>query len=179
METYTSQADELRRQAEETQFPDYYPPFSSCYELLVGQQSLISQAQEMETKARMIRSRFQEIAAMSPRIPVSTLLRKAVVSVRNGKVGFSVDQLEEVVGFIMKKFPYILFKPKAKNKDYVIVLFWATSNEDVNCNIQAEAAVVEKEIAVDNYKLRFAVESVCAAKSHFVYLMNNLQFVKL
>ena len=164
METYTSQADELRKQAEETQFPNYYPPFSSCYEVLLDQQDLIDQAQVMESKARSIRSRFQEIANSNPLIPASTLLRKAVVSVRKGKIGFSVEQLEEVVALIMKTYPYILFKPKAKSKDYVIVLFWATTNDDTKCLIQTEAQIVEKEIAVDQFKLRFAVENVNAAK---------------
>ena len=179
METYTSQADELRKQAEETQFPNYYPPFSSCYEVLLDQQDLIDQAQVMESKARSIRSRFQEIANSNPLIPASTLLRKAVVSVRKGKIGFSVEQLEEVVALIMKTYPYILFKPKAKSKDYVIVLFWATTNDDTKCLIQTEAQIVEKEIAVDQFKLRFAVENVNAAKQQFFYLMNNLTCVKV
>ena len=180
METYTAQADEFRKQAqEETQVPDYFPPFSSCYGILLDQQNLIFQAEVMESKARTIRSRFQEIANSKPLIPASTLLRKAVVSVRNGKIGFSVEQLEEVVAFMLKTYPYILFKPKAKSKDYVVVLFWATTNDDSNCLIQTEAQIIEKEIAVDQFKLRFAVENVTAPKQQFFYLMNNLTCVKV
>ena len=179
MYSFTSLADEFRKQSEELQFSDYYPPFSNSYDVLLNQQDLLLKAQEMENSVRMIRSRFEEIANSSPKIPDSTLLRKAIVSVRKEKIGFSADQLEGVVALIMQKFPYILFKPKSKSKDYVVVLFWSSSINDQDCHIQAEATVIQKEIAVDLYELRFAVENVCNAKPQFFYLINNFRCVKV
>ena len=43
MKTYTNQADELHRQANEIKHPvDYpYPPYTSCYETMMEQQQLL------------------------------------------------------------------------------------------------------------------------------------------
>ena len=198
MDLSTSQSDELSKQSEEMELSGYYhPPSGNFYRVLLSQQDYVLKVQEMENNARTIRSRFQEIANLSlqtptssllkkseivnssPQIPASPLLRKAVVSVRKEEISFSVDQLEEVVDLIMKKFPYILFKPKAKSKDYVVVLFWASSNNAQDCCIQSEVAVVQIEIAVDQYDLRFAVENVCNPKSQFFYLLNNFNCAKV
>ena len=109
METYTSQADDLHRQANEVEYPVYIPPYTSCYEALWANYELVQQAREMENAARDIRKQFQEIAASGMSVPSSTSLRKAVVSVKRGKFMFSTDQLAKVVQVLMENFPYILF----------------------------------------------------------------------
>ena len=51
MEAYTNQADELHRQANKIKHP---PPYTSCYETMMEQEQLLSQAREMESAARDI-----------------------------------------------------------------------------------------------------------------------------
>ena len=91
METYTNQADELHRQPNKIKHPVDYPPYTSRYETMMEQQQLLSQAREMETAARDIRTQFKEIAASGLTIPSSILLRKAIISVKNGKIMFCID----------------------------------------------------------------------------------------
>ena len=55
MQSYTSAADDLYQQAEEIKHPDYFPPYTSCYETLLEQEDLFSQAREIESTAREIR----------------------------------------------------------------------------------------------------------------------------
>ena len=78
MESYTNQADELHRRANEIKHPIDYPPYTSCYETMMEQQQLFSQAREMESAARDIRMQMKKIAASELTIPSSTLLRKAI-----------------------------------------------------------------------------------------------------
>ena len=116
METYTSQADDLYQEANEIEYPDYIPPYTSCYESLLEFEEIITKAREMESAARDIRKELQEIATSGLPIPSSSLLRKAIISVKRGKVMFSMDQLVQVVDVIMGNLPYILFRPKSETK---------------------------------------------------------------
>ena len=88
METYTSQADDLYQEANEIEYPDYVPPYTSCYESLLEFEEIITRAREMESAARDIRKKFQEIAASGLTIPTSSLLRKAIISVKEVKSCF-------------------------------------------------------------------------------------------
>ena len=108
MESYTNQADELHRQANETKHPVDYPPYTSCYEIMMEQQQLLLQAREMESAARDIQTQFKEITASGLKIPSSTLLKKAIISVKNGKIMFCIDQLSKVVNLLMGNLPHIL-----------------------------------------------------------------------
>ena len=92
MESYTNQEDELHCQANEIKHPVDYPPYTSCYEIMM---ELLSQAREMESAVRDIRTQVKEIAASGMTIPSSTFLRKAIISVKNGKVMFCIDQLSK------------------------------------------------------------------------------------
>ena len=86
METYTSQADNFYQKANEIKYPDYIPPYISCYKILLEFEEIITKAREMESAARDIRKKFQEIAATGIRIPYSSILRKAIISVKRCKV---------------------------------------------------------------------------------------------
>ena len=90
----------------------------------------------MESAARDIRKKFQEIATFGLPIPSSSLLRKAIVSVKRGKVMFSMDQLVQVIDVIMGNLPYILFCPKSETKEYVVLLFWSITMDDAACKMQ-------------------------------------------
>ena len=62
----------------------------------------------MDDCARDMRQQLQAIADSGFPLPTSTLLRKAVVSVKKGKFMFSPEQLSRVVQMIMEKKPYLL-----------------------------------------------------------------------
>ena len=49
---------------------------------------------------------------------------------------FSPKQLTKVVTLLMGNLPHILFRHKSETKDYVVLLFWATSQDESNCTQQ-------------------------------------------
>ena len=58
METYTSQADDLHRQANEVEYPVYIPPYTNCYEALWVNYELVQQAREIN----VVGKRMEEFA---------------------------------------------------------------------------------------------------------------------
>ena len=82
MESFTTKADDLYKEASEIELPVYISPYTSCYETLFQEEELIEEARRMEQAARDIRKQFHEIANSGFLLPDSTLLRKAVVSVK-------------------------------------------------------------------------------------------------
>ena len=176
MESYTNQADKLHRQANEIKHPVDYPPYTSCYKTMMKQQQLLSQAKEMESATRNIRTQMKEIAASGLTIPSSTLLRKAIVSVKNGKVMFCIDQLSKVVNLLMGNLPHILFRPKSDTKEYVILLFWSANMDDSECEIQKKFEIIKQEI--NHFQLRCVVENVPSLRRQFLYLINNYVCLK-
>ena len=92
---------------------------------------------------------FQNIATTSQ--PAVTLLRKAVVSVKKDKKLFSPKQLTKIVTLLMGSLPYILFRPKSETKDYVLLLFWATSQDNSNCALQKSIQNIKQEILSDGF----------------------------
>ena len=173
MQSYTNRADELYLEAQNVQIPDYIPPFTSCYETLYQQEELIERARAMEDSARQIRQQFQTIADSGFPLPTSTLLRKAVVSVKKGKFMFSTEQLSRVVQMIMENKPYLLFRPKSDTKDYIILVFWSTNFDDALCSIQENTEVIKQEVLADGYQLRFKVENIPSPRRFTLYMLNN------
>ena len=165
METYTSQADNLYQEANEIEYPDYIPPYTSCYESLLEFEEIITRE-------------LLEIAASG--LPILTsLLGKAIISVKRGKVMFSIDQLVQVVDVMMENLPYIPFRPKSETKEYVVLLFWSTNMDDAACEVQKKMEIIKQEIAVDQFQLRCVVENVPTARRQFLYLLNNYTFLKM
>jgi len=118
----------------------------------------------MEAAAKDIRKEFQLIAESGFPLPASTLLKKAVISVKKGKLMFSTEPLGRVVSFLMQNMPYILFRPTSETKDYVILVFWETSTDESSCEIQRHVEIIKQEIAVDNFQLRFITEMIPAKR---------------
>ena len=90
----------------------------------------------MESAARDIRKKFQEITAFSLPMPSLPLLRKAIISVKKGKNMFSIDQLVQVVAVLMGNLSYVLFRYKSNRKNYVVLFFWATHVNDKACQVK-------------------------------------------
>ena len=176
MQSFTSRADELYRQAEDEvfQIPVYTEPYTSCYDALLEQQELYNSARDMETAAREIRRKFQEISESGFPIHTSSMLRKAVVCVRKGKLAFNHEQVKKVVAMIMQNGAYVLFKPKSDTKEYVILLYWSTNLDESECLVKQQAEAIKNEIAGDNFRLTFRVENVADPKRQFHYLLNNM-----
>ena len=137
---------------------------------------MIEEARRMEKAARDIRKQFHEIANSGFLLPDSTFLRKAIVSVKRGKLSFSHEQLKQVVFMLMGELPYHLFRPKSDTKNYIILIFWSTSVEESGCKIQKKAKVFQEEVAAE-YQLRFKVENAPAPKRQIQYLINNYKLV--
>ena len=88
METYSSQADDLYQEAKKIEYLDYIPPYISCYKTLLEFEETVTKAREIESAARNIQKKLQEISASGQPIPSSSLLRKGIISVKRGKVMF-------------------------------------------------------------------------------------------
>ena len=119
---------------------------------------------------------FQDIASTSQ--PTVTLLRKAMVSVKKDEKLFSPEQLTKVVTLLMDSLPYILFRLKSETKDYVLLLFWATSQDDSNCALQKRVQNIKQEIFSDGFQLRFVVENMTAPRRKVFYLSQNCLCLK-
>ena len=119
---------------------------------------------------------FQNIATTSQ--PAVTLLRKAMVSVKKDKKLFSPEQLTKVVALLMGSLPYILFRPKSETKDYVLLLFWATSQDDSNFALQKSIQNIKQKILSDGFQLRFTIENVTAPRRQVSYLAQNCLCLK-
>ena len=100
---------------------------------------------------------FQGIATTSQH--AATLLRKVMVSDKKDKKLFSPEQLTKVLSLLMGSPPYILFRPKSETKDYVLLLFWATSQDDSNCAQQKSVQNIKQEILSDGFQLQFTVKN--------------------
>ena len=122
MQSYTSEADDLYRHAEEVKHPDYFFTNTNCYKTLFEQEDLFSQARKMETTAREIRQ-LQVIADSGFSILTLTLHRKAVVLVKKSKLMFLSEELSCLVQMHLESMPYLLLRSKAE-EDYFIFIFW-------------------------------------------------------
>ena len=176
MESFTAKADDLYKEASEITLPVYIPPYTSCYETLYLEEELCKEARRMEKAARDIRKQFHEIADSGFLLPESTLLRKAIVSVKKGKLSFSHKQLKQVINILMEELPYLLFRPISETKNYNILIFWSTSMEESSCEIEKKVKIFQQEIAAE-YQFRFKVENVSAPKRQMLYLINNYKLV--
>ena len=126
--------------------------------------------------ASYICKQFHAIAESGFPVADSTLQRKAVVSVKKGKLVFSQQQLKLEIVTLMGDLPYFLFRPKSITKDYAIILFWSTSLDDCACEVRRKADVYKQEIAAE-YQLRFKTEYVATPTRQFRYLMNNYELM--
>ena len=125
IKTFTSQADELYRQAQEVKIPDYIPLYIICYETLREQKELSCPKSKRNGKCC---KRYSKKISRNRRIQTANalILRKAIISVKKRKDMLLIDQLVQVVAVLMGNLSYILFRHKANWKNYVVLLLWAT-----------------------------------------------------
>ena len=102
-----------------------------------------------------------------------------MVSVKKDKKLFSPEQLTKVVTLLMGNLPCILFRPKSEMKDYILLLFWVTSQDDSNCTLQKTIQNKKQEILSDGFQLRFTVKNVTALRRQVSYLAHNCLCLKM
>ena len=170
METYTETADQLERQAEEI-VPVDAQPYTSCYEALHENQDLLERARSMQAMARGIREKFTHIVSSGFGIPSECPnMRKAIVTIRKGKVSFSSEQLLRSIKLLLEDVPYIAFKSPKGLLPYVTVLFWVKEENDENCDVMKQVETMRREVAVDGLKMKFDVDAVLAPTRYVLYL---------
>ena len=52
----------------------------------------------------------------------------------------------------MGNHPYILCRPEAETKDYVLLLSWAASLDDSACEVQKSVEAIKQEILADGFQ---------------------------
>ena len=110
MEMCTEMADQLEREAEEIVSVDSQP-YTSCYETLHEKQDLMERARSMQMMARAIGEKFADVVSSGFCIPSECPnMRKAIVTIRKGKVSFSSEQLLRSIKLLLEDVPYIAFK---------------------------------------------------------------------
>ena len=123
METFTEMADQLEREAEEI-VPVDARSYTSCYKTLHENQGLMERVRSMQAMARSTREKFADIVSSGFCIPSGCPnMRKAIVTIREGKVSFSSEQLLPSIKLLLEDVPYIAFKSPTGLLPYVTVLF--------------------------------------------------------
>ena len=159
MESNTKRSDKLEKDAENKRHLTETVPFSSCYKSLMEEERLRCEARELQDTARSIREKFKEVFEESLAVPIGTLLRKAIVSARKGKLFFSIEQFLKTFEVLFEDTPYIVFKSPKESRPYVSVLFWACDPQEEKCSVLKHMDAVRKEVAVDKVEIKIDIDT--------------------
>ena len=88
-----------------------------------NQQELEKPAETKQIMGRAFREKFADIVSSEFDVPKGTKLRKAVMTVCQGKTLFSISQPNKAVKILIKEVPFIVFKPSFEFKPYLDVVF--------------------------------------------------------
>ena len=167
MKSYTKKSDELEKYAENICHPTETIPYSSCYESLKEEETLRCEAKEPQNTAQSIPEKFKEIVEEDLPVPNGTLLRKAIVSVRKGKITSSIEQLLKACEVLFEDTPYIVFKSPKESRPYVTVLFWACDPQEEKCSVFKDTDAIRKEVAEDREEINVDIDAVFAPSRMF------------
>ena len=121
--------------------------------------------------ARGIREKFAHIVSSGFGIPSdSPNMRKAIVTIRKGKVSFSSEQLLRSIKLLLDDVPYIAFKYPKGLLPYVTVLFWIKEENDENCDVMKQVETMRRKVAVDGLQIKFDVDAVLAPTQYVLYV---------
>ena len=166
-ETHTSIADEYEERAENVDVTTNHP-YSSCYDGMLEQSELLGRARKHQEEARKIRKIFKDIAKEGNSIPSDDeILRKGVLTVSRGKALFSTDQLIQVCEHMFEELPFVAFKGPADARPYAVVVFSPNCQYVDVCKVKTRLEIFKKEVAVDNFLIRFKVESIFTPEKYF------------
>ena len=166
-ETHTSIADEYEERAKNVDLTTTHP-YSSCYDGLMEQTELLWRARKHQDQARKIRKIFLDIDKEGKSISAdSEMLRKGVLTVSRGKALFSTDQLIQVCIHMFEDIPFVAFKGQQTPGPYVVIIFSADCQYDDGCEVKTRLEIFKKEVAVENFLIRFKVESIFSPEKYF------------
>jgi len=174
MESFTQMARRIAEQADEmTTSILNEPPSSSYYESLEKCETVTSHVNELMKHAKEIRSEFRSIFESGDCISAgSGRLRKVGIACRRGGQRLNPEQLPRVVKILMQDQPHIVFVPKQAQSTYIIILFWATCDDQQLCSRMRHAWAVQQDVLNQGVKLTFQVECVFALKNYLGYVFD-------
>ena len=166
-ETHTSIADDYEESRKCRRYNNK-PPHSSCYDGLLEQSKLLRRARKHQEQARKIRKIFLDIDKEGKSIlSDGEMLRKGVLTVSRGKALFSTDQLIHVCEHMFEGLPFVAFKGPADTHPYVVVIFSANCQYGGVCEVKTRLEIFKKEAAVENFLIRFKIESIFSPEKYF------------
>ena len=165
-ETHTSIADDYEESRKCRRYNK--PPHSSCYDGLLEQSKLLRCARKHQEQARKIHKIFLDIDKEGKSIlSDGEMLRKGVLTVSRGKALFSTDQLLHVCEHMFEGLPFVAFKGPADACPYVVVIFSANCQYGGVCEVKTRLEIFKKEAAVENFLIRFKIESIFSPEKYF------------
>ena len=172
-ETHTSIADDYEEKAKNVDVTASHL-HSSCYDGLMEQTALLRRARKHPEEARKIRKIFLDIDKEGKSIPADgEMLRKGVLTVSRGKALFSTDQLIQVCIHMFEGLPFVAFKGPTDARPYVVVIFSADCQYGDVCEVKTRLEIFKKEAAVENFLIRFKVESIFSPEKYFQHLQDR------
>ena len=172
-DTHTSLADEYEERAKNVDVTTNHP-YSSCYDGLMEQTKLLGHARKHQEEARKIRKIFLDIDKEGKSIPANgEMLRKGVLIVSRGKALFSTDQLIQVCEHMFEDLPFVAFKGPVDVRPYVVVIFSPNCQYGDVCEVKTRLEIFKKEVAVDNFLIRFKAESIFSPEKYFQHLQDR------
>ena len=166
-ETHTSIADDYEESRKCRRYNNI-PPYSSCYDGLLEQSKLLMRARKHQEQARKIHKIFLDIDKEEKSIlSDGEMLRKGVLTVSRGKALFLTDQLIHVCEHMFQGLPFVAFKGPADTHPYVVVIFSANCQHGGVCEVKTRLEIFKKEAAVENFLIRFKIESIFSPEKYF------------
>ena len=101
------------------------------------------------------------------------MLRKGVLTVSRGKALFSTDQLLQVCEHMFEDLPFVAFKGPTDARPYVVAIFSANCQYGDVCEVKTRLEIFKKEAAVENFLIRFKVESIFSPEKYFQHLQDR------
>ena len=173
-ETHTSIADEYEERAKNVDVTMNHP-YSSCYDGMLEQSKLLGHARQHQEEARKIRKIFNDIDKEGKSIlSDGEMLRKGVLTVSRRKAPFSTDQLIQMCEHMFEDLSFVAFKGPADARPYVVVIFSPNCQYSDVCEVKTRSEIFKKEVAVDNFLIRFKVESIFSPEKYFQHLQDRL-----
>ena len=170
---HTSIADEYEERAEDVDVTTNHP-YSSCYHGLEKQTELLGHARKHQEEARKIWKIFKNIAKQGNSMPSDGgMLRKGMLTVSREKALLSIDQLVQVCEHMFEELPFVAFKGPTDAKPYAVIIFSPNCQYSDVCEVKTRVEIFKKEVAVDNFLIRFKVESIFTPEKYFQHLQDR------
>ena len=74
---------------------------------------------------------------------------------------------------MFEELPFVAFKGPTDARPYVVVIFSSYSQYGNVCKVKTRLEIFKKEVAVDNFFIRFKVESIFTPEKYFQHLQDR------